>query len=46
MLFGIYLAFRFGDSDTDEDVEVPGTGNTDNQEDKGHEGDDFYDFYG
>ena len=37
--------FRFGDSDTDEDVEVPGTKSATNSTKHGEEDDDF-DFYG
>ena len=37
--------FRFGDSDTDEDVEVPGTKNAANSTKHDEEDDDF-DFYG
>ena len=38
-------AFSFGDSDTDEDVEVPGTKSAANSMKHGEEDDDF-DFYG
>merc|ERR1711894_138706 len=39
-------AYLLGDSDTDEDVEVPGAGNTDDKKDDNvDEADDFFEFY-